>query len=150
MYVNSFICEELPFPEGYDIDRDDSSSVHTNTNIQNDSFLNDTTNSLNYSMPESLYYPDQDSNTSNFYKAADSSEIIFDSANVTERFNTFFCNIATNLVNKLPHRIFNMDDITNYREKDIMPDSFAFTVVTESKVSKLLLSLNKYYKVNGH
>ena len=72
----------------------------------------------------------------------DSEEISFDSTFVADKFNNFFCNIASKLVNKLTKREFNENEILDYYKKqNVKLDNFKFTVVTEAEVEKLLKGL---------
>ena len=73
----------------------------------------------------------------------DSDEISFDSNFVVNKFNDFFCNVASNLVKKLPKRDFNTVKVDKfYKDKGITPNDFNFTVVSEGEVEKLLKNLN--------
>ena len=72
-------------------------------------------------------------------KSEKNEENIFESKYVATKFNTFFCNIADKLVNKLPTRKFDEDQITNYKEKGVNANSFNVTVVTGEEVLKLHL-----------
>lgn len=71
-------------------------------------------------------------------KDEDGKDIIFDEKIVANKFNTFFTNIAGNLVSKLPRRSKRKLDpnfIDNfYAEKGIEPNSFSFHITTEDDV----------------
>jgi len=76
-------------------------------------------------------------------KDEDTNEIVFDSVIVASKFNNFFCNIASKLVEKLPKREFEEKQLLDfYQQKNVMSNSFSFTVVSEDEVFKLLSSLN--------
>ena len=49
-----------------------------------------------------------------------SEEICFESKFVAYKFNTFFCNIAKKLVEKLPARKFSEDKVTELTKKETL------------------------------
>ena len=62
---------------------------------------------------------------------------------MANKFNNFFCNIAGNLVNKLPQKSFDGDELkTYYIKKGVKGNSFKFTVISEDELMKLLKSMN--------
>lgn len=76
-------------------------------------------------------------------KCDDSDEIIFDSDSVASKFNTFFCNIPSKLVQKLKNRNFDTQKLSHfYKVMNVKTNSFSFTIVTEEEVLKILSSLN--------
>ena len=89
------------------------------------------------------------------YKVKDRSKILidldgekcYDSKKVSESFKTYFLNVASNLVNKLPDapKIFSTETHlfrSYYANKNINPNSFSFQNVSENFVYNELAKLN--------
>jgi hypothetical protein len=74
-------------------------------------------------------------------KDENSDEIEFDNDRVASKFNNFFSNIASTLVNKLTKRDFDDNKLSDFYEHQ-QSNSFSFTIVSEEEVFKLLSSLN--------
>jgi hypothetical protein len=71
--------------------------------------------------------------------------ISFNKLHVAEKFNSFYVNVASNLVKKLPSPVFKfgknfVQDF--YSAKGVLPDSFSFNIVSDSKVLKYLNMLS--------
>lgn len=71
-------------------------------------------------------------------------EVNFDKEFVANKFNSFFCNIASKLVSQLPTSFKYDPAKTRKYYKNVInaSDSFSFSVVTEEEVHKLLSNLN--------
>ena len=70
-------------------------------------------------------------------------KISFESKFVADTFNSFFCNIAKKLVEKLPNRQFNERNIFDfYQEQNLSLNTFKFTIVADKDIEKLRKSLN--------
>ena len=77
-------------------------------------------------------------------------EICFEDLFVASKFNSFFCNIASKLVGKLPQRQYDQAKVdTFYHDKGTIKNSFGFTSISEGETLKLLSSLN-IAKSTGH
>ena len=76
---------------------------------------------------------------------------VFDKGFITHKFNTFFGNAASKLVEKMPCGfLFSKESInTFYESKNINPNSFHLNKVTEEEVFKQLSQLN-VNKATGH
>ena len=64
---------------------------------------------------------------------------------VAETFNAFYISVADKLVSKLPNILINYGTsfVYNfYLSKGVIPESFSFSVVSESKVLKYLNKLS--------
>lgn len=75
-------------------------------------------------------------------KNDNSEELVFDCKIVAEKFNSFFCNIASKLVEKLPKRQFEEQKIVDLYKDKIQSDRFKFNVVSDDEVFKLLKDIN--------
>ena len=83
------------------------------------------------------------SGCSNIGLRKESDEICFDTKFVADRFNNFFCNIASKLLEKLPYRRFDEDKIVEfYQKQSVKLKSFSLNVVTDTEIEKLLKSLS--------
>ena len=70
-------------------------------------------------------------------------EIEFDGDFVSGRFNNFFCNIASELVEKLPNTPFDVESLNNfYENKGAKANSFKFSTVSEKEIFNLLVKTN--------
>ena len=72
-------------------------------------------------------------------------EICFDNFKVAQKFNSFFTNIAAELVAKLPPRlnIYNLEFVRNfYKKQSVEENSYGLTSISEENVCKLLHSMN--------
>ena len=62
---------------------------------------------------------------------------------MANKFNSFFCNIASNLVNKLQVRAYDECKVVRYyKEMGAKSCDFQFSVVSETDILKMLESLN--------
>ena len=69
--------------------------------------------------------------------------IEFEGKAVADRFNNFFCSVASKLVAKLHKRYFNKDRLDQfYYNLGVTQKSFCFSIVTEQEVLKMLKGLN--------
>ena len=71
-------------------------------------------------------------------------KLSFDKLKVAKKFNSFFITAASKLVEKLPQSFnkFRKNFVESfYRSKDVFPNSFSFSIVSENKVLKYLNSL---------
>lgn len=76
-------------------------------------------------------------------KDDNSEDTIFDSKFVANKFNKFFCNIASKLVEKLEKRQFEEDKIFKfYKDKGVNLNSFHLAEITENQILKQLKNLN--------
>ena len=67
-------------------------------------------------------------------------EIEFDGDFVSDKFNNFFCNIASELVEKLPSTPFDIESLNRfYANKGAKANSFKFSTVSENEILKLLV-----------
>lgn len=84
-------------------------------------------------------------------KDRNESEINFDKQYVSNKFNNFFCSIASELVNKLPKVTkFDSKCINEfYSNLGVKKDSFNFDLVSEDLILKKLLNINTS-KATGH
>ena len=65
----------------------------------------------------------------------DNGDISFDPVTLANKFNDFFCNIADMLLQKLPKRVFDVNNIVNfYSTKGVNKDSFKLCNVTVNDV----------------
>ena len=81
-------------------------------------------------------------------------EITFDNLKVSEEFNSFYTNVASKLVDKLPtpSRFFSDCFVFNfYSSKGVVPNNFSFKLVSEVKIFKHLncLSSSKATGLDG-
>ena len=93
--------------------------------------------------------PSKKSSGSSVIGLQDGEDIIFEKESVADKFNTFFCNISTKLVNNLRKREFDVENIEKYYRDKVNNDVFRFSVVSEDDVRKLLCQLN-VSKSTGH
>ena len=70
------------------------------------------------------------------------NKIHFDDKTNSNTFKVFYCNLASDLVNKLPppSRKFGMNSVCNYYQHilDLLPNKFKFSMAKEENVHKLL------------
>ena len=81
-------------------------------------------------------------------------DICFDNLSVAEKFNSFYTNVASKLVEKLPicSNLFGRDFVLNYyATKGVIPNNFSFSLVYENKILNYLnkLSANKATGLDG-
>jgi hypothetical protein len=70
-------------------------------------------------------------------------EVCFETEFVANKFNKFFCGVASKLVAKLRKKDFNEKKVSAfYQEKGVKPKDFRFSIITETDIEKLLKSLN--------
>ena len=72
------------------------------------------------------------------------SEVCFDKLKVAEKFNSFYTSVASKLVEKMPKCVkrYGKSFVFNcYSSKGVRPNSFSFSIVTESNFFKYLNNL---------
>ena len=72
------------------------------------------------------------------------NEICFEKSFVANKFNTFFCEVASKLVELLPpYQAINKVDLRNFYSKcNVKDNMFKFSVVSEEEICKLLSAIN--------
>ena len=72
------------------------------------------------------------------------NEICFEKSFVANKFNTFFCEVASKLVELLPpYQAINKVDLRNFYSKcNVKDNMFKFSVVSEEEICKLLTAIN--------
>ena len=90
---------------------------------------------------KSLGLPSKKSSSFNICLAKD-NKIHFDDKTNSNTFKEFYCNLASDLVNKLPppSRKFGMNSVHNYYQHilDLLPNKFKFSMAKEENVLRLL------------
>ena len=81
-------------------------------------------------------------------------DVCFDNLSVAEKFNSFYTNVASKLVEKLPfcQNVFGRNFVLNYyASKGVIPNNFALSIVYENTILKYLnkLSDNKATGLDG-
>ena len=94
---------------------------------------------------KSLGLPSKKSSSFNICLEKD-NKIHFDDKANSNTFKEFYCNLASDLVNKLPppSRKFGMNSVRNYYQHilDLLPNKFKFSMAKEETVLKLLKNMD--------
>ena len=94
---------------------------------------------------KSLGLPSKKSSSFNICLEKD-NKIHFDDKTNSNTFKEFYCNLASDLVNKLPtpSRKFGMNSVRNYYQHilDLLPNQFKFSMAKEENVLKLLKNMD--------
>ena len=94
---------------------------------------------------KSLGLPSKKSSSFNICLEKD-NKIHFDDKTNSNTFKEFYCNLASDLVNKLPppSRKFGMNSVRNYYQHilDLLPNKFKFSMAKEETVLKLLKNMD--------
>ena len=75
--------------------------------------------------------------------SCENDDVCFESKLVVDKFNNFFCTVASKRVKKIHKRNFDEGKIFYfYKNKGVHQNTFKFNVVSEEEVQKILKSLN--------